>query len=117
VHFILDDPTVLRAVHNKCVAGVKLDRLAVSGEASHQIGSSLNRQRPTGEVIAELEECVFGNERPHSMAKSKHKRTPKTVLKLPDLEQSKSAVMNSLTSASSKRSYDHAIREFIDWYC
>jgi len=24
--------------------------------------------------------------------------------------------MNSLTSASSKRSYDHAIREFIDWY-
>jgi len=51
------------------------------------------------------------------MAKSKHKRTPKTVLKLPDLEQSKSAVMNSLTSASSKRSYDHAIREFIDWYC
>src|SRR3984893_5320055 len=51
------------------------------------------------------------------MAKSKHKRTPKTVLKLPDLEQSKSAVMNSLTSACSKRSYDHAIREFIDWYC
>lgn len=51
------------------------------------------------------------------MAKSKHKRTPKTVLKLPDLEQSKSAVMNSLTSASSKRSYNHAIREFIDWYC
>jgi site-specific recombinase XerD len=51
------------------------------------------------------------------MAKSKHKRTAKTVVKLPDLEQSKSAVMNSLTSASSKRSYDHAIREFIDWYC
>jgi len=51
------------------------------------------------------------------MAKSKHKRTQKTILKLPDLEQSKSAVMNSLTSASSKRSYDHAIREFIDWYC
>ena len=49
------------------------------------------------------------------MAKSK--RVPKTVLKLPDLEQSKSAVLNSLTSSSSKRSYDHAIREFIDWYC
>jgi hypothetical protein len=48
------------------------------------------------------------------MAKSKHNRTPKTVPKLPDLEQSKSAVMNSLTSPSSKRSYDHAIREFID---
>jgi site-specific recombinase XerD len=25
--------------------------------------------------------------------------------------------MNSLTSASSKRSYDYAIREFIEWYC
>ena len=51
------------------------------------------------------------------MAKSTRKRAPKTVLKLPDLEQSKSAVLNGLTSASSKRSYDHAIREFIDWYC
>jgi site-specific recombinase XerD len=51
------------------------------------------------------------------MAKSRRKRTPKTVLKLPDLEHSKSAVLNSLTSSSSKRSYDYAIREFIDWYC
>ena len=50
-------------------------------------------------------------------AKSKRKQAPKTVLKLPDLEQSKSAVLNSLTSPSSQRSYDHAIREFIDWYC
>ena len=48
---------------------------------------------------------------------NKRKRTPKTVLRLPDLEQSKSAVLNSLTSQSSQRSYDHAIREFTDWYC
>jgi site-specific recombinase XerD len=51
------------------------------------------------------------------MPKNKRKRNPKTVLKLPDLEQSKSAVLDSLTSQSSQRSYDHAIREFIDWYC
>ena len=53
------------------------------------------------------------------MAKSKpcRKRTPKHVLKLPDLEQSKSAVLNSLTSRSSQRTYDYAIREFIEWYC
>jgi hypothetical protein len=53
------------------------------------------------------------------MAKSKikRKRTPKTILKLPDLEQSKSAVLNSLTSPGSQRTYDHAIREFIGWYC
>src|SRR3954452_13385511 len=51
------------------------------------------------------------------MAKPKRKRTPKTILRLPDLEQSKTAVLDSLTSPSSRRSYDHAIREFTDWYC
>ncbi len=50
------------------------------------------------------------------MAKRWKKRTPNTILKLPDLEQSKSAVLNSLTSPSSQRSYDHAIRDFIEWY-
>jgi hypothetical protein len=50
-------------------------------------------------------------------AKSKRKRAPKTVLKLPDLKQSKSAVLNRLTSLSSQRSYDQAIREFIEWHC
>ena len=50
-------------------------------------------------------------------SKTKCKRTPKHVLKLPDLEQSKSAVLNSLTSQSSQRTYDHAIRESIEWYC
>ena len=49
-------------------------------------------------------------------SKTKRKRTPKHILKLPDLEQSKSAVLNSLTSRSSQRIYDHAIREFIEWY-
>jgi hypothetical protein len=51
------------------------------------------------------------------MVKNKHKRSPKTVLRLPDLERSKSAVLNSLPSPSSQRSYDYAIREFIEWYC
>ena len=46
--------------------------------------------------------------------KEKRKRVLKRVLKLPDLEQSKSAVLNSLTSRSSQRTYDHAIREFIE---
>ena len=42
---------------------------------------------------------------------------PKTVLRLPDLEQSKTAVLNSLPAASSQESYGHAIDEFIAWYC
>jgi hypothetical protein len=50
-------------------------------------------------------------------SKTKRKRTRNHVLKLPDLEQSKSAVLNSLTSRGSQRTYDHAIREFIEWYC
>ena len=44
-------------------------------------------------------------------------RSSRKLFKLPDLEQSKSAVLSSLDSASSQRSYDHAIREFIEWYC
>src|ERR1017187_2418478 len=42
---------------------------------------------------------------------------PKTVLRLPDLEQRKNAVLNSLAAASSQESYGHAIGEFIGWYC
>src|SRR5215471_2804252 len=42
---------------------------------------------------------------------------PKTILRLPDLEQSKNAVLNSLAAPSSQISYGHAIDEFIGWYC
>lgn len=45
------------------------------------------------------------------------RRPPKRSLALPDLEQTKSAVLNSLTSKSGQRTYDHAINEFVDWYC
>jgi integrase len=48
---------------------------------------------------------------------SKRRKAPKRVLALPDLEQAKSAVLASLTSASGQRTYDHAIREFVAWYC
>ena len=42
---------------------------------------------------------------------------PKAVLRLPDLDQAKSAVLNSLTSADAQRGYRHAIDEFVEWYC
>src|SRR5262245_60766952 len=41
----------------------------------------------------------------------------KTRLSLPDLDQSKAAVIGSLRSPESQRGYRHAIDEFIDWYC
>jgi integrase len=47
----------------------------------------------------------------------KKKRPPKRVLALPDLEQSKAAVLNSLTSKSGQRTYDRAITDFVEWYC
>src|SRR5215469_15588483 len=49
--------------------------------------------------------------------KRNKKRPPKRVLALPDLEQSKAAVMNSLTSKSGRRTYDRAITDFVAWYC
>src|SRR5712672_2894658 len=41
----------------------------------------------------------------------------RTVLRLPDLDHSKSAVLNSLPSPSSRRVYQFAIDQFIAWYC
>jgi hypothetical protein len=47
----------------------------------------------------------------------KKKRPPKRVLALPDLEQSKAAVLNTLTSTCGQLSYDCAINDFVDWHC
>ncbi|HTU46640.1 MAG TPA: hypothetical protein VMF91_16350 [Bryobacteraceae bacterium] len=52
------------------------------------------------------------------MPKQRRKRRPpKRSLALPDLEQTKSTVLNSLTSKSGQRTHDHAINEFVDWHC
>jgi hypothetical protein len=50
------------------------------------------------------------------MKKSRH-RSLKAVLRLPDLEHAKSAVLNSLASLESRRSYEFAIKNFVHWYC
>ena len=42
---------------------------------------------------------------------------PKRFLRLPDLDYSKTAVLNSLGSPDSRRSYRFAIDDFILWYC
>lgn len=41
----------------------------------------------------------------------------KTKLGLPDLDQAKAAVLDSLGSPESQRGYQQAIDEFIGWYC
>jgi site-specific recombinase XerD len=41
----------------------------------------------------------------------------KAILRLPDLDHSKLAVLNSLASPGSRRVYQYAIEQFIAWYC
>jgi hypothetical protein len=59
--------------------------------------------------------------RPHAMMQKPRSRADrkkaKTVLRLPDLEYAKAAVLNSLTSRDAQRGYRHTIDEFVDWYC
>ena len=49
-------------------------------------------------------------------SKRRRNRT-KSILRLPDLEHAKAAVLNNLNSVDAKRGYRHAIDEFVDWYC
>jgi hypothetical protein len=55
--------------------------------------------------------------RRNAARKSANPKRPKAKLGLPDLDHSRSAVLNSLWSPESKRGYRHAIDEFIRWYC
>src|SRR5215467_5442604 len=59
--------------------------------------------------------------RPRVMKKNQKRnakgRDAKSVLRLPDLEVAKSAVLNSLSCPDAQRGYRHAIDEFVDWYC
>jgi len=48
---------------------------------------------------------------------SRKKKTPKRVLRLPDLDYAKRAVLNTLGSPESKRAYQFAIEDFVIWYC
>src|SRR5258706_13248070 len=52
--------------------------------------------------------------KPHPKGKRSY---AKTILRLPDLEIAKSAVINSLSCPDAQRGYRHAIDEFVDWYC
>ena len=45
------------------------------------------------------------------------RRSAKNTLRLPDLDHSKTSVLQSLSSAASKRTYAFAINDFIAWYC
>jgi hypothetical protein len=50
------------------------------------------------------------------MSRKKAKQAPKRVLRLPGLDFAKSAVLNTLQSSESKRSYRFPIDDFVAWY-
>src|SRR5215467_6577450 len=61
-------------------------------------------------VARHLEAVVMGKHR----VKPNYRRR---VLRLPDLDHCKAAVLNSLGSPASRRVYEYAIDQFIAWYC
>src|SRR6516162_9021757 len=78
------------------------------------------RRCPT--IAGNDDSCDF--QLPHREVASMKRRTKmrrsnrqKTKLGLPDLEQVKSAVLVSLRSPESQRSYRHSIDDFVCWYC
>ncbi len=48
---------------------------------------------------------------------NRKKKVAKRVLRLPDLDFAKRAVLNTLGSPDSKRAYEFAIDHFVGWYC
>src|ERR1039457_3084216 len=56
--------------------------------------------------------------RPSLMGKQRIKPNyRRRVLRLPDLDHCKLAVLNSLGSPASRRVYEYAIDQFVAWYC
>src|SRR6202789_2220090 len=49
--------------------------------------------------------------------KNRNPQCRKIVLRLPDLDHTKAAVLNSLSSPHSRRNYKFALEQFITWYC
>ena len=53
----------------------------------------------------------------HNPLSMVNRKKAKNVLRLPDFEFAKTAVLSSLTSLDAQRGYRHAVDEFVDWYC
>ncbi len=60
---------------------------------------------------------VSGMEAALMHKRTKRPRCHEIILKLPDLDHAKSAVLNSLSSPHSRRNYKFAMEQFISWYC
>lgn len=75
------------------------------------------RRRESSVEVALIEMSGWGGMRRHGKRSTAKQKRPKTRLGLPDLDHSKTAVLDSLRSRESKRGYRQAMDEFIQWYC
>src|SRR5271169_1751380 len=88
-------------------AGLGTPKNAVPSQCDSSLHASRTYRIPTA---AALEAVVMGKPR----VKPNYRRR---VLRLPDLDHCKTAVLNSLGSPASRRVYEYAIDQFIAWYC
>src|SRR5437773_6471988 len=88
-------------------AGLGTQKNAVPSPCDSSLHASRAYRIPTA---AALEAVVMGKPR----VKPNYRRR---VLRLPDLDHCKTAVLNSLGSPASRRVYEYDIEQFIAWYC
>ena len=108
--------------HAKTSRSVAIDGLAFTYATSPIIGekSPIHEltQSPT-DFVAQVLQLMEAVKEVASMIKQRPRRSnhKSRHLTLPELEQSKTSVLNTLGSVQSRRSYHHAMDEFIAWYC
>ena len=68
---------------------------------------------PAHHSLADKEAASHEEQTPHK----KKLGHPRRVLRLPDLDHAKTAVLNTLLSLDSQRAYRFAMDDFIAWYC
>ena len=88
--------------------------LAVAGEAFLLTSLFIERDYRN---VALRSHCRSAVRRPLTDEEETDCRKPKRVLRLPDLDHAKTAVINTLGSPDSQRSYRFAIDDFVAWYC
>jgi len=89
------------------------DHLSAAKKLAHHSFEAVGASRLRSSTLQ-----LYAESRPDSMGKQRIKANyRRRVLKLPDLDHCKLAVLNSLGSPASRRVYDYAIDQFIAWYC
>src|SRR5439155_509477 len=91
----------------RCLLAWEPKKNAVPSPCDSSLHASRAYRIPTA---AALEAVVMGKPR----VKPNYRRR---VLRLPDLDHCKTAVLNSLGSPASRRVYEYAIDQFIAWNC